>query len=232
MRIAVVGAAGFFGTVLVRSLAAGHDVTGVTRATYDEARAATWDVVINTAMPSRRFWAKHHPADDFRETVAKTADLVYGWRFGSFVQISSLSARTERESMYGRHKAAAEVLCERPDALVVRLTALYGDAMGKGAIIDIVNQAPVYVDGRSRYAFTPVTFAADWVAAHLDRRGLVEVGARDTVTLADVAAALGRAVHFSGPVEDQTVQHPDPSWPAAADVIAFASRLVTASSSP
>ncbi len=233
LRIAVVGAAGFFGTALVAALTrAGHDVAGVTRAGYGSAKHDTWDVVVNSAMPSRRFWARTHPADDFTETVGKTADLVYGWRYGAFVQISSLSARTERDTVYGRHKAAAEVLCERPDALVVRLTALYGETMGKGAIIDIVNDAPVYVDGASRYAFTPVEFAAQWVAAHLDARGLVEVGARDTISLADVACALGRQTMFDGPVENQTVVTPDPSWPSAADVIPFAQRLMEARLTP
>lgn len=233
LRIAVVGAAGFFGTALVTALTrAGHDVAGVTRAGYALAKDDTWDVVVNSAMPSRRFWARNHPADDFTETVAKTADMIYGWRYGAFVQISSLSARTERDSIYGRHKAAAEVLCERPEALVVRLTALYGEAMGKGAIIDIVNDAPVYVDGASRYAFTPVEFAAQWVASHLDARGLIEVGARDTISLIDVSRALGRETMFEGPVEDQTVSGPDASWPSAAEVIPFAQRLMEARSTP
>ena len=42
-------------------------------------------------MPSGRFAAKNKPLDDFRETVQKTADLFYGWKFRRFVQISSVS---------------------------------------------------------------------------------------------------------------------------------------------
>lgn len=226
VRVAVVGASGFFGTELTQALRRqGHDVTAVTRATYAAARAATYDVVINTAMPSKRFWARQHPGEDFDATVGLTARLLYEWTFGHFVQISSVSARCERDTVYGRHKAAAEVLCERPDALVVRLTALYGSAMTKGAIVDIVNRRPVFVDAGSRYAFTPVSFAADWVASHLDRTGLVEVGARDTISVREVAAALGRAITFSGPREDQAVRSPDPSWPSAEDVIPFAKML-------
>jgi len=133
VRVAVVGASGFFGTALTQALIQQqHDVTPVTRATYADARRGTYDVVINTAMPSKRFWARQHPDLDFVETVGRTADLLYGWTFGRFVQISSVSARCERDTVYGRHKATAEVLCERPDALVVRLTARYGAAMTKG----------------------------------------------------------------------------------------------------
>jgi nucleoside-diphosphate-sugar epimerase len=227
LRVAVVGAAGFFGTALTQALERrACDVTAVTRASYDDARHSTYDVVINTAMPSRRFWARQHPDQDFAETVGKTAALLYGWTFERFVQISSVSARCERDTVYGRHKATAEVLCERPDALVVRLTALYGPTMTKGSIVDIVRNHPVYVDADSRYAFTPVDFAAGWVAAHLDRTGLIEVGARDTVSVREVADALGRSVMFTGPREDQAVESPDATWPSARDVIPFAASLM------
>lgn len=223
VRVAVVGAAGFFGSSVVRVLSRqGHDVTPVTRATFADAKSAAYDVVINSAMPSKRFWARQHPDLDFVETVGKIADLLYGWKFSRFIQISSVSARSERDTVYGRHKATAEVLCERSDALVVRLTALYGAAMTKGSIVDIVRNQPVYVDAESRYAFTPVDFAAEWVAAHLERTGLVEVGARDSISLGEVAAALGRAVTFTGPCENQSVMSPDPAWPSARDVIPFA----------
>jgi nucleoside-diphosphate-sugar epimerase len=226
MRVAVVGAAGFFGAALTRALSTQqHDVTAVTRGNYTQAQSDAYDVVINTAMPSKRFWARHHPDLDFVETVGKTAALLYGWKFSRFVQISSVSARCERDTVYGRHKATAEVLCERTDALVVRLTALYGAAMTKGSIVDIVSNSPVYVDGESRYAFTPVDFAAEWVATHLDRTGLVEVGARDTVSLREVAHALDRNITFSGARENQVVMSPDPTWPSAHDVIPFAATL-------
>jgi len=226
-RVAVIGAAGFFGTALTQALERrACDVTAVTRASYDDARHGTYDVVINTAMPSRRFWARQHPDRDFAETIGRTAELLYGWTFDRFVQISSVSARCERDTVYGRHKAAAEVLCERPDALVVRLTALYGPTMTKGSIVDIVRNQPVYVDADSRYAFTPVDFAAGWVATHLDRTGLIEVGARDTVSVREVADALGRPVTCTGPREDQAVESPDATWPSARDVIPFAASLM------
>lgn len=229
LRIAVVGASGFFGRALVQALATTpHTVTPVTRANYGASRTGAYDVVINAAMPSRRFWARQHPDLDFIETVGKTADLLHGWTFSRFVQVSSVSARCERDTVYGRHKAAAEVLCDRQDALVVRLTALYGRGMTKGVILDIVTGAPVFVDAESRYAFTPVAFAAAWVATHLDATGLVEVGARDTVCVREIADALGRRVTFRGPRESQDVQHPDPGWPSAREVLTFAADLATA----
>ena len=227
--VAVVGAAGFFGRALSDFLATkGDDVTPVTRANAADARSGRYDIVVNAAMPSRRFWAKQHPDLDFIETVQKTSDLLNGWRFERFIQISSVSARCERHTVYGRHKAAAEVLCERPDCLTVRLTALYGLGMTKGAIIDIKNGGPVYVDGESRYAFTNVHFAAGWVAGAMGLRdlvGVVEVGARNTVALKDLAKHMKKDVQFSGPVEIQEVVNPGAGFPDAREVLRFASTL-------
>ena len=226
VRVAVVGAAGFFGRALCHALSdRGDAVTAVTRDRFADDRQRDYDVVVNAAMPAKRFWAKQHPELDRIETVEKTADLLSGWSFRRFVQISTLSVRTEPDSVYGRHKAEAEALCRRPDCLIVRLTALYGPGMTKGSIIDIRNGGPVYVDGGSRYAFTPVSFAAEWVAAHMNDTGLVEVGARNSVSLAEIAAHLKKTVEFSGPLEVQEIMNPAATFPDAREVLSFAAAV-------
>lgn len=226
-RAAVVGATGFLGRVLTDYLQRHPDeweVTAVTRENYTQAQPAEYDVVVNAAMPSRRFWAKQHPELDFIETVQKTSDLLNRWRFSRFIQISSVSARCERDTVYGRHKAAAEVLCERPDTLTIRLSNLYGSHMTKGALLDIKHDRPVYVSGESRYAFTDVHSAAGWVAAMMTRTdcvGVSEYGARNTLALKDIAAHLHKNAQFSGPVELQEIQNPLPDFPDARQVLRF-----------
>lgn len=205
----------------------GETVTAVTRETYAADRAGEYDVVVNAAMPSKRVWAKQHPDLDFIETVQKTSDLLNTWTFHRFVQISSLSARCERNTVYGRHKAAAEMLCDRPDCVTVRLTSLYGPGMTEGAIIDIKNGGPMDVDGASRYAFTHVYFAAGWVTGVIrkapDRMGIWEVGAKNSVSLQDLAAHMKTTVQFFGPVEIQEVENPDHGFPDAREVLSFVS---------
>jgi nucleoside-diphosphate-sugar epimerase len=228
-RVAVVGASGFLGRELAAFLPfKNHDVTAVTRENYAAASLGHYDVVINAAMPSRRFWAKQHPDLDFVETVQKTADLLNRWHFDRFIQVSSVSARCERHTVYGRHKAAAEVLCDRPDSLVVRLSNLFGPGLTKGAIVDIKNGGPVYLDGESRYAFTNVAYAAGWIAGVMGRydlTGIMEYGAKNTVALKDIAALLKKDVQFSGPVELQEIENPLPDFPDAREVFGFASSL-------
>jgi dTDP-4-dehydrorhamnose reductase len=221
--VALVGAGGYVGRALAASLERRPDVavTPVTRATNAKARQGAYDVLINAAMPSRRFWAGEHPQDDFVETVEKTASLVYGWRFGKLVHISSVSARSQLDTVYGRHKAAAERLCAFGDNLIVRLGAMYSHDLSKGVLVDILQGRKVFVDGASRYCFAPLAFIAEWIAANLHRTGLVELGGQNAISLRDVAAAIGADVRFEGPVDHQEVENPEPGFPDARDVVTF-----------
>ncbi len=221
--VALIGARGFVGSALAEALERGGRVrlVRVTREEYGAARAAAYDVVINAAMPSGRFRARQDPQRDFDETVSRTAGLLYEWRFAKLIQVSSISARAQRDTVYGRHKAAAEALCDPARDLVVRLLPMYDATLRKGVLIDILHGRTVYADGESRYAFAPLVFVADWIASHLDRTGLVEVGARNAVALRDVADHLRASVKFEGPIDHQEIEHPDAAFPDARDVLAF-----------
>jgi nucleoside-diphosphate-sugar epimerase len=123
--------------------------------------------------------------------------------------------------VYGRHKADAEKLCEAAGALIVRLGPMYGPGMTKGVLVDMLEGKKVYIDGSSRYAFAPTNFVASWIASNLGRSGLVEVGARDSLTLKEVAGHLGATVEFEGAVDHQEIQNPAAGFPSARDVLAF-----------
>jgi nucleoside-diphosphate-sugar epimerase len=221
--VAVVGAKGFVGSALCGALGKlpDYELVRVTRENYAEMQAGTYDILINAAMPSGRFWAKNHPAEDYAETVQKTMNLVSQWRFEKFVQISTVSARSETHTIYGQNKAAAEKLCLFGDHLVVRLSAMYGPTLSKGALVDILNHSKVFVSGESRYPFAPLSFVADWISRHFDRKGIVEVGAKNTITLKEIADFLGEPVVFEGAVEKQDVQNPEPDFPDAREVLKF-----------
>jgi nucleoside-diphosphate-sugar epimerase len=224
-RVAVVGAAGFVGSAVVAALA-GHGeqrVVAVTRANHAEVRGqGRFDVLVNAACPSRRLWAEHNPGEDRAETVDKTAALLREWDFGRFVQISSISARSQLDTAYGRHRAEAEQLCDQ-DCLIVRLGPMYGQDYRKGALLDLLDDKPVYASGASRQSFAPVEWCAGWLAANLDRTGLWEVGARTAITLREVRDAIGSRSTFAKEyVDDQFPLTPvEADWPVAADVIAW-----------
>ncbi len=204
--VAVAGARGYVGSALCAALAqTPHSVVQVTRESYAEMQKGEYDVLVNCAMPSARFFAKNNPEQDFIETVEKTADLLYGWKFKKFVQVSTVSARCQLDTVYGRHKAAAEKLCDFSGNLIVRLGAMYSAELKKGALMDIKQGKKVYVDAESRYCFTHLDFVAEWIAANVDKKGIIEVGARNAISLREIAEHLGTTVEFEGALDIQEI---------------------------
>lgn len=221
--IAVVGANGYVGSALCAALrnVPDYEVHAVTRENYDEMRTGRYDILINAAMPAARFAAKNDPQKDIVETVEKTARLLYDWQHAKFVQISTVSARCQLDTIYGRHKAAAEQLCDFGGNLIVRLGAMYSPEIQKGVLVDIAKGQKVYVDGDSRYCFAPRDFVALWIAGHLEREGIVEVGARNAIALREIAKHLKKDIVFEGAIDHQEIVAPERDFPDARDVLSF-----------
>ena len=228
MRIALIGAAGFVGAAIATALQKNgeHQLVAVTRATYEAARAGDkYDVLINAAMPSRRFWAKQNPQLDFHETVEKTSHLLNDWTWDRFVQISSISARSQLDTVYGRHKAAAEKLCAFGDNLVLRLGPMYGSTLDKGVLIDLIHDRTVFVSPESRYCFAPVGWIGSWIADNLQRTGILDLGGNDAISIGTVAKAMESHSRFEGAVDDQILSKPIDGAPSASAVIDYLHNL-------
>ncbi len=222
-RVGIIGANGFVGKALCAALHshAEYEAVPIVRASYDVHQKEAFDVLINCAMPSARFWAKQHPQQDFEETVTKTANLLYGWNTKKLIQVSTVSARCQLDTVYGRHKAAAERLCDSATALIVRCGALYSPDMTKGVLMDMVHKKKVFIDGASRYCFAPVSFVAGWIVSNLSRAGIVEIGGRSAISLQEIADHLGGGIEFEGAIDHQEVDGLEPGLPEARDVLAF-----------
>jgi nucleoside-diphosphate-sugar epimerase len=222
LTVGIVGARGYLGSALCIACGkvSGHSIVAITRDNYADSQKLDYDVLINCAMPSARFWAKNNPQKDFVETVQKTADLVYGWNYRKFVQISTVSARCQLDTVYGRNKASAEALCSS-DHLIVRLGAIYDKDMKKGVLVDMIQGNTVFVDGGSRYCFAARGFVAGWISSNLGRSGIVEVGGRNAVSLNEVARHIGSLSAFEGALDHQEVEASDPDYPEARDVLTF-----------
>jgi nucleoside-diphosphate-sugar epimerase len=226
IKVAVFGAKGFVGKKLCLALSAKkYNVVPVTRDNYSEFIGKKYDVVINSAMPSARFWAKNNPEKDFKETVQKTADIFYGCQFDKFIQISTVSARCQLDTIYGRHKLAAENLCNFGENLVVRLSSIFGDELKKGVLIDMLKGQKVFLDGESRYSFTNVDFIAEYIASHLELSGVVEVGAYNTLRMVDIAKYLNKNIEFEGSLDIQEIKDPAPGFPDAKEVYSFLDKI-------
>lgn len=227
ITIALFGANGFVGRKVYSSLLATgkYKVTPVTRDNYAASIGKFYNIIINAAMPAARFWAKNNPEKDFQESVGKTANILYGCTFDKFVQISTVSARCQLDTVYGRHKLAAENLCNYGNNLIVRLGPMFGSGLKKGVLIDMLKGQKVFIDGESRYAFASVDFVSDYLVSHLDLKGIVEVGAFNTVCMVDIAQYLNADIKFEGALDIQEIKNPAPIFPDAKEVFKFLDKM-------
>lgn len=225
--VGLFGANGFVGKRLHSSLIKyGYDVTPITRENHEVYLGKFFNIVINVAMPAARFLAKNNPALDFKETVEKTANIFYGVNFDKFVHISTISARSQIDTVYGRHKLAAENICNNGKNLIFRLTAMFGDDLKKGVLLDIINNNKIFVDKESRYSFSDVSFVSDYIVLNLDKNGIIEVGSHNSVKLIDIANHIDAYFEFEGPLDIQEVQNDDPNLPDAKEVFDFISKRI------
>lgn len=207
MKVAVFGASGWVGSRVVQELEGFNDtqVVGVTR-DGPHIEGTVFDVVVNAACPSQRWSAEQDPWWDFQESVRKTEMILTRTRWSRFVQISSLSARAELDTVYGRHRLAGEALVPPGRGVVVRLGPMYGPR-GKGALFDMMADRPVYATRDTRYGYVDVSYAAAQVMRQvfLDTAGVVEIGPNGWVELGEIADALGSTSRFVGRRADQYV---------------------------
>ena len=62
MQVALIGCNGFVGSSIKKYLIQSkHTTTFVDRRNFEEKKNFEYDIVINAAMPSKRFWAKNNP---------------------------------------------------------------------------------------------------------------------------------------------------------------------------
>ncbi len=220
--IALFGSKGFVGSEILKSLkGSGYEVSEITRENFESNLGKEFDYVINAACPSARFKAKNYPIWDFKETVEKTAKIFYETKFNKFIQISSLSARCQPYTVYGRNRLAAESVVNDGDSLIVRLGPMYGPTLKKGVLIDMLNGSKVYASNESKYSFTPIKFNADWIVDNLDKKGVWEVGSKNSIELGTLAKKLGLNIEFEGKIDHQEIKTIQKDYPDVNLVLDF-----------
>jgi nucleoside-diphosphate-sugar epimerase len=219
--ILLLGKSGYVGAALYKELSTNFNfVIGVDRQTVKEINPQTWDIVINCAMPSARFRAQNHPGLDFSETVVKTADFYHNLQYDKFVQISSVSARTEN-TIYGRHKLAAESIIDQSKHLIFRLTATYDESQTKGVVFDLINNNLVYVSNESRYSFASLDYVVRYISSNLSQTGVREVGGFGDISLKTICGVLKIDREFKSDYIDRQIIQFNYGAPSASGVIDY-----------
>ena len=172
-------------------------------------------------MRSKIFCAQKNPKKDFLETVEKTFKIVNDWKYSKIIHISSISARSQLDTIYGRHKASSEKLVDNTNNLILRLGPMYGKSLNKGVLIDMQNNNNVYVSKESLYCFAPVEWVGKWICRNLHLSGTIDIGGNNAIKLHEIAQRIGSKSKFVGPIDNQIISKEIKHAPEAIDVIDF-----------
>ena len=225
--LGIVGSNGFVGKAICKAVKNyEYEVFDITRENCDIHKLLEYDILINSAMPSKRFWALNYPIEDVNETIVKTAELFYEWSYKKFIQISSFSAKMQIDIPYGAHKRAAEVLVEnKKNTLIVRLGSLYGGDLDKSALFDLVNHNHIYVDINSEYNYIDIDFVANWIVENLDKIGIKEVGARDSISLLEISKGIWENPTYEGRKEFFYSDEVEDDMPSSKKVLEYIEQI-------
>lgn len=221
--IAVIGAKGFVGKAICNEAEKRRlNLIRIHRGDDIENLVKEAAVVIHAANPSARYAAEKNPHTDFMESVEKTHKIKILSGNRKVVLISSISARTQLYTVYGRHRRASELILDDRRNLIVRLGPMFGEGKRTGPLYDIINNNTVYVGEDTRYAYVNVAYNAKKILDLINTVGVIELGAKNSIGLAELKEILNSSSNFTGPDDTQIPLKADPNAPDARDVIPFA----------
>jgi nucleoside-diphosphate-sugar epimerase len=235
MKVAIIGANGYVGSSICKALEVDieHELVRVVRGDDINSKLELVDVVIHAANPAKRFKADSNPEHDFYETLEKTFNLLNISRKKKFILISSLSCRTQLQTSYGRNRRACELLALSQGATVIRVGPMYGGSRKQDALHDLLLDRPIYVAPETRYGYADVDWVGQKIAKMLNiSSGIYEIGASNSVSLAQLRDLFGSKSVFSGPDDTQVPLTNDDDATDAELVFAFARKVLKSSHRP
>lgn len=232
-KVAIIGANGFVGKALTKAIqqSNNYEVVEVVRNNYEaiKQQQLEFDIIIHSAMPSKRWWAANHPLEDFDATVRLTADILYNWKFKKLALISSVSARLQTNHPYGRHKHTAEVLVSdySSENIIFRLGGLYGEGLDKGVVFDMIEGNEVFMTADSAFNYIDTENAAALILKYIGEKGLMDIGAKDTISIGDIAQHFNLQVLFGKRKEYQFSENPKSDFPEAKKILQYIEKIIS-----
>ncbi len=205
-KIAVLGCNGYVGSSLCNLLLNDNRfiLYPINRENFKDFEEVNFDFVINASMPSRRYIAEKYPEKDFVESVDKTKYFLSKYKYDKFINISSFSVRTSPRSFYGGNRKIVEDLVFKKGGSNVRLGPMYSGIIRKSTLNDIVNGVDIKYSSDTKYSYCDVNWNSKYIIENIDAiKDLIEIGARDHISLGDLAKQIGSSSNFGDINDDQ-----------------------------
>lgn len=228
MRIGLVGSSGFVGGAIFRRFAqlAQFDCRPILKGDDFKTKIGEVDFVIYAANSAKRFVANSNPEIDRKETLGKTISFLDVSRNKPFLLISSISCRTQLHTPYGMNRRDCENVVLEHGGSVVRLGPMFGITRLHDVVHDICANRRVFASRDSNQSFSSVDWNGAYIANNFNSfTGIIEIGARNTISLGDLAAYVNSSSEFIGEKDDQFPMNFD-AGPEVSEVLEFAERIV------
>lgn len=206
--IAIIGAQGLVGSELTKvvNTKANLICIEVVRGDNFAEKLQNVDYVIHAANSPKRYAAELNQQMDYEESVVKTAKLIEACkRMGArLLLISSISARTQLNTVYGRHRHACELIALQAGCIVARLGYMFSKQKIYGALGNIVNNEDVFLDPTSEYSYSDVCWNANKIVELMltEEQGIVELGANGSITLQSIVDLISSKSVFKSDTVD------------------------------
>ncbi len=209
--LGILGSEGFVGSSIARYCRRNKiNFIGITRKNNFKYKNFNFEFLVNCAMPSKRYWAKKFPLKDFDETVKKTDFFLKNFTFKKIIQISSVSARVQLNTIYGKNKKKAENLIKKEkNYTIFRLASMYGRGLSKGVLIDLTRSSTVFLSKNSKYSFTKIDKIAEFIILNINqfKNKTMEIGCNDYLKLDDIKKKIRSNSKFRGPIDNQVLKN-------------------------
>lgn len=206
MQIGLVGASGFVGSAIFRRFAqlAQFECQPILKGDDFESKIREVDFIIYSANSAKRFFANSNPEIDRKETLERTIRFLNASKDRPFLLVSSISCRTQLDTPYGINRKDCENAVLEYGGSVVRLGPMFGTTRLHDVVHDICENRKVFVSKDSKQSFSGIDWNGAFIADNFASwSGIVEIGARNTILLGDLAAYANSSSEFEGETDDQ-----------------------------
>ena len=206
MQIGLVGASGFVGSAIFRRFAqlAQFECQPILRGDDFESKIREVDFIIYSANSAKRFFANSNPEIDRKETFEKTIRFLDASKKKPFLLVSSISCRTQLGTPYGINRRDCENAVLEYGGSVVRLGPMFGITRLRDVVHDICENRNVFVSKDSKQSFSSIDWNGAYIADNFASwSGTIEIGARNSINLGDLAAHVNSSSEFTGEIDDQ-----------------------------
>jgi hypothetical protein len=103
---------------------------------------------------------------------------------------------------------------------------MFGDDLTKGVLVDILNDNEIFVSGNSRYNFIDVKKSAALICNRFNRNGILDIGAKDSVSINEIIKHLDKDIPLGNRLEIQETVSPESDFPSAKEVLKFLDEII------